>query len=314
MKKFMQWIRKKDKSFFEELLEAMITILPIVFLVRTFIFGLYVVPTGSMENRMLVFERFFSDKLTPWFQPIQRGEVIALNDPTFPYSSNPVVNVWQRYVWGPTSWTKRVIGIPGDHVEGKVEDGKPVVYVNGQKLNEPYINAYPLIYVWDKEAPQFDPFTGHATNTDKLALRLKTFDPSKPFDQQPFYTIDPELIVRNYGQSYQDATYDAEHNYWLIMPNIVHADGRDLFDVHLGPNEYWLMGDNRNNSDDCRRFGKVDGSLIHGRIKWRFFSLQQPKRWSWLIFDESWWPIDLILHPIDFFQRIRWNRCFGTVE
>ena len=41
-------------------------------------------------------------------------------------------------------------------IEGKLEDDKPVVYVNGKKLDEPYVNPYPLIRV--KKLKGFIPF------------------------------------------------------------------------------------------------------------------------------------------------------------
>jgi len=111
-----------------------IVILTLVFLLRTFGFGLYQVPTGSMETTMLVGERFFADKLTVWFTSIKRGEIISFNEPIYKYSKNPFMNLWERYFWGPSNWTKRVIGIPGDHIQGKIEDGHPVVYLNGKKI------------------------------------------------------------------------------------------------------------------------------------------------------------------------------------
>ena len=52
---------QQKKSFTAQLWEI-IGILLIVFLVRTFVFGLYQVPTGSMETTMLVGEGFFADK------------------------------------------------------------------------------------------------------------------------------------------------------------------------------------------------------------------------------------------------------------
>src|SRR5262245_22176728 len=138
MKQFLAWFKKQDKSFFEQLIEAIIVVVPIAFVIRTFIFGLYIVPSGSMETTLLVGERFIADKLTPWFRPIERGEIIALNSPRYHYSTHPIKNLFERYVWGPENWTKRVIGIPGDHVKGVIEEGKPVVYLNGAKLDEPY--------------------------------------------------------------------------------------------------------------------------------------------------------------------------------
>src|SRR5579871_884059 len=78
-------------------------LLIIVFLIRTFGFGLYQVPTGSMEVTMLVGERFFADKFTILFAKPSRGQIISFNDPLFPYSTNPVVRLFQEYVWGPSN-------------------------------------------------------------------------------------------------------------------------------------------------------------------------------------------------------------------
>ena len=116
----------------------------VIFLIRTFCFGLYQVPTGSMETTMLVGERFFADKATYLFRKPQRGEIIAFNDPQFHYSTSSAMFLWQNYVWGPSNWTKRVIGIPGDIVRGVIEDDKPVIYLNHKKLDEPYLNKYPI--------------------------------------------------------------------------------------------------------------------------------------------------------------------------
>jgi len=106
-----------------------------VFIVRTMLFGLYQVPTGSMEKTMLVGERFFADKFSPIFGKLKRGDIISFNDPTYNYSDNTLVNTWQRYVWGPHNWTKRIIGLPSERVTGIIENGKPEIYINGVKLN-----------------------------------------------------------------------------------------------------------------------------------------------------------------------------------
>lgn len=42
-------------------------LLLIAFFIRTFFYGLYQVPTGSMETTMLVGERFLAEKLSVWF-------------------------------------------------------------------------------------------------------------------------------------------------------------------------------------------------------------------------------------------------------
>lgn len=300
VKQVVGWFRKPNKSRVEQWIESILIVVPIAFIIRTFGYGLYQVPSESMETTMLVGERFLADKLTVWFSPIKHGEVISFNDPTYQYSDNWLKNKWQNYVWGPSNWTKRVIGIPGDHIEGKIEDGKPVVYRNGVKLDEPYINNYPLLYVQKREITAQDMYLGNCE------MSLRTFDPEKPYDQQPFYTFRPELVYDPRVQPERgDLVYDAEHKRALSYAHVPLANGNDVFDVHLGPDEYWVMGDNRKGSYDSRGWGKLPGKLIHGRIKYRLLSMDS---------DESWMIVDLLKHPIDFWKKIRWSRCFQAIH
>jgi len=306
------------------------TLLTVVILIRVFVFGLYQVPTGSMETTMLVGERFFADKLTYFFRAPRRGEIISFNAPDFKYSANPVVYVLQHYLlgpfpfnWGPDNWTKRIIGVPGDHVEGKIEDGKPVVYLNGMKLDEPYINKYPLICVWRSDlrqqiaklekdiAREFGhgaPISQETINryiNERLDRCLCSYDPSVPYEKQPFYRLTPERVVST----------ELVRPGSLIRPEVINdqrmmtkiADGKnvwngsDIFSVKLGTDEYWGMGDNRLGSRDCRSFGPIKAAWIHGRILFRIWSMDS---------SESWWIVDLIKHPIDFWTRMRWSRFF----
>jgi len=259
-------------------------ILLFVYLVRTVGFGLYVVPTGSMETTMLVGERFFADKLTPRFGSIERGAIVSFNDPAYEYSENKLVNFWQRYVWGPQNWTKRVIGLPGERVSGKIEDGKPVVYVDGIKLSEPYLNKYPLIPVWK--------------NNPGGELGYKSYDTAKGYDEQIFYKIDPRLVID------QPALVPVRY------PKMPVKSGEDSFDVRLGQSEYWVMGDNRLGSYDSRFWGALPGKLIHGKIKYRITSIDSSGGLSLF----GWGILDLVMHPVDFWKRVRWSRCLKVVS
>jgi len=263
----------------------------IIFLVRTFVFGLYVVPSPSMETTMLVGERFLADKCTLWFTGIHRGDIISFNDPEFPYAENAFYNAWQRYVgiapwagpsyrWGPTNWTKRVIGVPGDRVQGRIEQGKPVIYVNGEKMHESYVNDSPLIAVWSYQS-------GYQRN-----LTYRSYDPDKSYDQQPYYHINPMQVVR------------APHIRTTLYPEQPIDTEHDQFDITLGDDQYWVMGDNRLASSDSRFWGPLSGSLIHGKIQFCLFSIDS---------DYSWWISHLILHPIDFFMKVRWRRTFQFI-
>lgn len=323
--------QKGRKSFSANVVEFA-GLLLIVFLIRTFFFGLYQVPTGSMETTMLVGERFFADKLSYYFRKPQRSEIISFNDPTYQYSENWAKRLFEEYVWGPCNLTKRVIAIPGDEIRGTVEDGKPVIYLNGVKLDEPYLNKFPLIRVWredpavlrdmiDQELASIsrggilDQSVVERIVEQKLIgqTSLKSYDPEKPFEQQPFYRINPNRIIRG-----ADGEPDIIKPGTLIAPLAENAEnkseqqekknywnGTDEFYLKLGKNDYFCMGDNRLGSKDCRSFGPINGSLIHGRIIFRIWSVDS---------DESWWILDLLRHPIDFWSRVRWDRFFSRLS
>jgi len=207
-----------------------ILIIAIALMIRTFGYGLYRVPSQSMETTMLVGEFFFADKFCILFWPPVHGDIVAFNDPTYAYSNNKLINLFQRVAWGPSNWTKRVVGIPGDHVRGVIENGRSVVYRNKIKLNEPYANQH-----------------RHDVQEQK-------------------------------------------------------SNGIDEFDVQLGYNEYWVMGDNRGNSYDSRSFGPLNGILMHGKIIFRIASTDN---------DVSLWKA--IVHPMNFAKSIRWDRCAQRV-
>lgn len=317
IKKFWAWATATNTR-------EIITLLTIVLIIRTFGFGLYEVPTPSMETTMLCGERFFADKLTPLFMAPKRLDIISFNDPHYIYSKNPLVKFVQEYFWGPVNWTKRVIGLPGDTIRGTVEDGKPVVYVNGQKIDEPYINKYPLVRVYkDDPAQSFKKAEQQAINAmirehidsqyyplilEQIATGpdftwTRSYDPSKPYDQQEFYRLNSNRIVK-----------DAQGNPVLTGPGTPlpkgHAerhqqgnsywDGTDEYYVELDAHHYWVMGDNRLGSWDSRFWGPLDAHQIRGKILFRIISRDGT---DWLV-------LDLLKHPIDFWCRMRWSRFF----
>lgn len=337
----MIFMKKKQKrpGFLNAVREFIVLIL-VVFLVRTFGFGLYQVPTGSMETTMLVGERFFADKFTILFSKPTRGQIISFNDPLYPYSSNPIKLFFQEYVWGPSNWTKRVIGIPGDKVRGVVENGKPIIYLNDKKLDEPYLNKYPLLAIWSDderlavaraEQDAYMYMRMHKLDPSLLPVVIESFlrnswlwrpyDVAYSFEQQPFYRIAQNRVVRVPEGTSNFENITVKNGMLLKEPqtpvgNLEHCPKQqrgvsywggnfDEFYVELGPDEYWLMGDNRLGSHDCRAFGPIKQRLIHGKIVFRIWSIDST---------ESWWIWDLIKHPIDFWKRMRWSRFFQCVH
>ena len=108
--------------------EWTITILLLLFLTTTLVQA-FVIPTGSMEDTLLIGDHLLVDKLayapsgpiSRYILPytaIKRGDIIVFRYP---------VDIRQTFV-------KRAIGIPGDRI--RVIDKQ--VYLNGVKLDEPY--------------------------------------------------------------------------------------------------------------------------------------------------------------------------------
>jgi len=273
-----------------------IAIIMLAFALRLFVYGLYQIPTGSMETSLLVGEVLVGDKLSLWWSAPQRGDIIVCSDPLYRYSDNILCRFFERYIGGAGSITKRVVGIPGDQIKGVIEDGKPVVYVNSKRYDEAYINRYPLILVDESLSSEY--LDMKSTDTGEF----RSYDPHKPYQSQPFYTIHEDMIVHTHngapliripdasvapreGQKLHDAV-----DYW---------DGSDIFNVTLKARQYWLMGDSRRNSLDSREFGPVTQSQIQAIIWFRIFSIDTGFLWR-----------DIMSAPWKLMHYIRWQRCF----
>jgi len=318
LKNLYKELNKLVKPVWRQCIEAIVVAGVLVFTLRTFIFGLYHVPTGSAEPTILVGDRIWGNKFVYFFQPIKRGEIIVFDDPEFVYDkSNPIKYYWQKYVGfyipllglpkGPANWTKTVIGIPGDIIEGKIEDGKTAIYRNGEKLDETdYINQYPLIGL--KKTTGFidmDSIGQIAIPSflrKKTATKICTYDPSKSFDEQPFYNMTKDEIIRNYeGSPVLLKPYTPTYQYSQIWGE--YSQSVDSFGpMKISKGKYWMMGNNRKGSHDSRFLGFLDESMMHGRASFVICSLDS---------NEPLWLFEFIKHPIEFFTKaVRWNRFF----
>ena len=114
-----------------ENIRSLLLVLACVFLFRAFVAEATVIPTGSMEQTILIGDHVFLNKLlygpllpyTPWRLPalrtVRQGDIVA-----FRYPLNPSV-----------MFVKRVIAVGGDVI---CVDKKRVT-VNGVALTEPYV-------------------------------------------------------------------------------------------------------------------------------------------------------------------------------
>jgi signal peptidase I len=184
------------KSTAREYFESICIAVILALFVRTFVVQAFKIPTGSMENNLLIGDHLLVNKfvhaptatrLEEMLLPIdriRRGDIIV-----FKYPEDP-----ER------DFIKRVIGLPGDTIELKNKK----VHIDGKPLDEPYVQ-------------------------------------------------------------------------FLIPPDEEGGNGDFDVRVQYGPvtvpdGHYFMMGDNRDNSQDSRYWGFLPQDYVKGRALFVYFS------------------------------------------
>ena len=102
--------------------------------VRAFVFEPIVVSGPSMNNTLVDGERMFVEKVSYWFAPPKRGDIIIC-----------------YYQYEDEFCVKRVIGLPGETIS--VADGR--VFINGEALDEgAYWNDEILLDTQERVVPE----------------------------------------------------------------------------------------------------------------------------------------------------------------
>jgi len=126
----------RQKSAFADFVESLLVTILLAVFATTFIVQAFKIPSESMEPTLLVGDHLlvnkfifegrdaWYDKLLP-YRAIRRGDIIVFK---YPFDDHPY-------------YVKRVIGLPGD----RIHISNSVVFVNGQKLREPYAVHDPLM-------------------------------------------------------------------------------------------------------------------------------------------------------------------------
>ena len=102
-----------------------------------FLFRTFFIPSGSMIPTLQIRDYILVNEFIYRFNEPERGDIVVFRPP-------PEADA------GDKEYIKRVIGLSGDLLE--VNDG--VVYINGEPLDEPYINSPPDYYTQPTLIPE----------------------------------------------------------------------------------------------------------------------------------------------------------------
>jgi signal peptidase I len=158
----------KPKETKVEFLASLAGVLVTGWFIITFMAQAFAIPSGSMENTLLVGDHVFVSRIqfapaTSWaksfvpYDQIRRGDIVVFFSP-----QTPGLHV-----------VKRIIGVPGDRIH--LQNG--IVYRNGQKLDEPYVLHDPgeSFYGYRDDFPAVSPPTSDTNIWDTWRSSLPSF-------------------------------------------------------------------------------------------------------------------------------------------
>ena len=143
--------------------------------VRPFVVEAFVIPSASMEPTLhgctgCINDRVLVNKFIYRFKKPDRGDIIVFKSVT-----NPNDNL-----------IKRVVGLPGDTIQVKND----VLYVNGERQKEPYINKDPGFQ------PPFGPVTVPKDHYFMMGDNRGNSEDSRYFGPLPAKNIEGEAFMR----------------------------------------------------------------------------------------------------------------------
>ena len=132
-------IHEKQKSRLRENIEAILVAVLLALFIRTFIVQAFKIPSGSMKQTLQVGDHILVNKFIYGVKlPVLQKTIIPLKNPR-----RGDIIVFKYPVEPEKDFIKRVVGVPGDVVEGQNKQ----IFINHQPLVEPYaIQTDPHIY------------------------------------------------------------------------------------------------------------------------------------------------------------------------
>ncbi len=253
-------------------------VLLLVFLVRSFVYEPFQIPSSSMMPTLLIGDFILVEKYAYGLKnPLNQMTLIKTSHPkrgdiaVFKYPLNPKLD-----------YIKRVIGLPGDRITYNSINKRVSVSpaCNGdqycdQKFAVTYNDAHPSSFI-------------------QLFNRSRTSDTDHRSPYQILLSNDtPKNGIRLYDS--QESLGNKTHSIlsipgtqdWLI--SYYHQAGRSLSEWIVPEGYYFMMGDNRDNSADSRYWGFVPEKNLVGKAKFIWMSFEK---------QEGEWPTGVRLNRI----------------
>jgi signal peptidase I len=112
-----------------QMIDSLLTALALVFvIIRSFAVGAFWIPSGSMNDTLLISDRVIVNRFAYRFCSPRRGDIVVFKAPRAADTKG------QEFI-------KRLIGLPGDRVHVEAATGQ--VFVNGTPLEETYTKERP---------------------------------------------------------------------------------------------------------------------------------------------------------------------------
>ena len=213
-----------------------------VFLLRSFLFEPFKIPSGSMIPTLLIGDLILVNKYHYGIRlPVINKKIIANNDPkrgdvmVFRYPKDTSVD-----------YIKRVVGVPGDEVSFRNQ----VLSINGVPVPTEQV---PPPGFYDEDLRQYFPEYKEKLGDLEHRILLNVRKPS------PFYG------------SEGTRTFPFRENCRYSAEGVT---------CKVPAGHYFMMGDNRDNSEDSRFWGFVPDENIVGKAFWIWMNFSSPKRFG----------------------------------
>jgi len=239
---------RRPKSTLREYVEAIAVAVLLALLIRTFVVQAFKIPSGSMLPTLQIGDHILVNKFEfgPRLEiPLTNASLGKLPGFSEPRRGDVVVFVYPRD--HSKDFIKRIIGRPGDVVEVRNRE----VIVNGQITSDRHAHFV---------GPRGRMLRGHV-------------GPIYLGRAGDVMTTDGEtLLVNGKPEPLPDREVFREQ-YYPLLHNGNHGP------VTIREGRYFMMGDNRDNSQDSRVWGTVKASAIKGRAFMIYWSWDGQDRW-----------------------------------